>query len=631
MTLEEHFVNLGSGDIEGKREYLGDVREIIERSYRGIGGPLNISSYEDLLNGRYFWKLARKDGRIVAVVIYKTVRGGRKYSLLGSDGTPEGKAELFRIMQDDIAQEGRHAFGEFSGAPEHIFDKFGATPVPNDVAQKVLDDLGKTVTKLDPDGIHYERMIHGVPERKAMYGNVPERYSIENAEDVVYEAYSHSEDSYRTEADPSVRVYPSSSMGELAHDMFRSIEPIRIAYSEQGDCVVASALEYTHEDLVDIGLTEGILNRDATSVVSYSDACPADYVPETKDDGYLRSWTWEGLTVMGKDESFALSTLCETLGKPKDDTKWINESLLLEKTRQDLIRKSKAGAKYKSKDRQHQNRWDRRKYSSVANSVRDYNNINMDVFWKDDILEFVVKVHGETDDYDVTITFEHILRNLQDEVKSNGNKLEFKCVLRALLKTFNSNDVFVSCECKDFVFGGFNYYGVQQHYNSNPIGGKALQAPRINNPLDNKGAACKHINLVISNTDWMMKVASVINNYAKWCKDNMGRNYADYIFPKIYGMPYDRAVQLSLFDDPDDNGLLPTDQETISGIIDRSMAGRGEKGKWATGNEYRFSKSDSRRHPEDNPDQMRLQFGTSRNPRLDTGVEEPEEGEEGNA
>ena len=40
----------------------------------------------------------------------------------------------------------------------------------------------------------------------------------------------------------------------------------------------------------------------------------------------------------------------------------------------------------------------------------------------------------------------------------------------------------------------------------------------------------------------------------------MQRNYADYIFPKIYGMPYHKAVQIPLFDKGMfDNGYLDKD------------------------------------------------------------------------
>lgn len=284
----------------------------------------------------------------------------------------------------------------------------------------------------------------------------------------------------------------------------------------------------------------------------------------------------------------------------------ITEELLLEKTRQELIDKSKSGADYSSSNQQRgRNRWERRKYSQVANSVRDYNSIDMDAFWKGDILEFGIRVRGETDDYVVTVLFEGILAELRREVAGNHNKLEFKCVLRALLKVFNTGDVYISCSCPDWKYR-MAYFATKNRYNS---GTPEVRPSDITNPGDTKGAGCKHSLLVISNLDWMMKVASVINNYVKWCRQNMERNYAQYIFPQVYGVPYNRAVQMSLFDDPNDNGLLPSDQGTIGKAIERGMQGKDARGRWTSGNPYRFSKSETQDAGEDNPNQLHLDLG----------------------
>lgn len=454
----------------------------------------------------------------------------------------------------------------------------------------------------------------------------------------------------------------------------------------------------------------------------------------------------------------------------------LKESILLEKTRQDLINKSKSGSEYSKKNQSRgKNRWERRTYSQVANSVRDYNQINMDAFFKEDILEFGINVHGETDNYVVTVLFEGILGEIRREVQGNNNKLEFKCVLRALLKIFNSNDVYVSCTCKDwclkedtkiklldgttptvkemkerfdngeklYVFsvdekGDFKpgkvnevwisnysndmiritldngkviettpnhrymlrdgsyleakdlevgtslmplYFKINQlnckvkkieyiHYEE-PIPVYDIEVDKYNNfyvdsgvvlhncyrfkywaqkngynsaipdqytnmrpkpqgqggaaganDQDTKGSACKHVNLVISNLDWMMKVASVINNYIKWCRVNMERNYADYIFPQVYGVPYNKAIQLSLFDDPNDNGLLPSDQDTINQVINKSLQGRGEKGQWAKGNPYRFQRKETETNPVDNPNQLHLTFGDEKEKELIPDEEE---------
>jgi len=293
-------------------------------------------------------------------------------------------------------------------------------------------------------------------------------------------------------------------------------------------------------------------------------------------------------------------------------SKNIDESLLLEKTRQELIAKSRSGRDYKDKSKG-RNRWERRLKSRISNSVRDYNQINMDGLFKGDILEFGVKVQGETDNYVVTVIFENVIRNLQQEVKANNNKLEFKCVLRALLNSFNSGNIYIGCNCPDFRYR-FSHHATENGYSS------VMPEIRPNrfdwtNANDDMGSACKHVNLVISNLDWMMKIASVINNYIKYCKENMARNYADYLFPAIYGMPYNKAVQLSLFDDPDDNGYLLPDAKSIFNaetntyeiddteaqnklgdiIKDTALKGRDDKGRWTTDNPYKFKKQEPKR------------------------------------
>jgi len=268
----------------------------------------------------------------------------------------------------------------------------------------------------------------------------------------------------------------------------------------------------------------------------------------------------------------------------------LTEDILLEKTRQELINKSRNADNYTSKGREGQNRYTRRLKSQISNSVRDYNRIDMDAFWKGDILDFGVRVQGETNNYIVQITFENILDELQREVKANNNKLEFKCVLRALISSFNSDNVYISCSCPDWKYR-MAYFATKGQYNS---GAPEVRPSDITNPRDSKGAGCKHSLLVISNLDWMMKIASVINNYIKYCKENMQRNYADYIFPKVYGVPYQKAVQLSLFDKEDKygDGILPSDQKTLDDVIARSLRGKDEKGRWQKDNEYRFQKQE---------------------------------------
>ena len=138
----------------------------------------------------------------------------------------------------------------------------------------------------------------------------------------------------------------------------------------------------------------------------------------------------------------------------------------------------------------------------------------------------------------------------------------------------------------------------QQTKNDYKAGYKERRPSNITNPADTLGAGCKHVLLVLANLDWAVKVASVINNYIKYCKEHLQRNYADYIFPKIYGMKYDKAVQLNIFD----NGLFPEDQATMNAVIDRGFRGKDKSGKFVKGNEMRFQKKEPENQPEEEPE-----------------------------
>lgn len=176
--IDEHYVTLW-GDDARKAERLPEVQGIIERSYAKIGGPSQLNGdYSALLSPKYMWKLCTREGKVTACVIYKAAGGGRKISLAASDGTERGKADLYSILREDAKQLDRRAWGEFSGAIEHIATdpKYGIEfPIIGQrQAKEVLKYLGKDVDSLDPDGMHYVRRIHGSEHRKAMMGNLPD-------------------------------------------------------------------------------------------------------------------------------------------------------------------------------------------------------------------------------------------------------------------------------------------------------------------------------------------------------------------------------------------------------------------------------------------------------------------------
>lgn len=116
---------------------------------------------------------------------------------------------------------------------------------------------------------------------------------------------------------------------------------------------------------------------------------------------------------------------------------------LLEKSRNELVAKSK-------KDSKGLQRYKRRLKSHVASSVKQFNRIDMNEFFTQDILTVNIEVRGETDNYIVSISFGGVLDELHRELERNNNTLELRNIIRAIVNSFNRNDVYVKCTCPDF-------------------------------------------------------------------------------------------------------------------------------------------------------------------------------------
>lgn len=393
-------------------------------------------------------------------------------------------------------------------------------------------------------------------------------------------------------------------------------------------------------------------------------------------------------------------------------------SILNEDKRQQLIAKSKSSEKGNQ-------RFKRRVKSKVARNVKNFNSINMNKLFKQDILDIGIQVHGETDDYIVTISFGGFLEILRKNLKSNNNHLDLRIIIRTLMQSFNDENVYIKCTClhpdtkiklldgttlpvsemktlfdqgeKLFVYsvdsnGDFKPGEVEKVWITdtvdnfikivldndeeiittpdhlymlrdgsycqaqNLVEGQSLiplnhkvksieyisipgtpvydikvkeyqnflvdagvilhncpdwkyrfayfaninkitldplenRPSNITNPEDTLGSACKHVLLVLSNNSWIIKVASVINNYIKYMETHMEHLYASIIYPALYGQEYDKEYQMSL----DQDDTLADDEETIDTA---NIEGR-KRGQFKAGNPYRFKPYKDKEESED--------------------------------
>lgn len=258
--------------------------------------------------------------------------------------------------------------------------------------------------------------------------------------------------------------------------------------------------------------------------------------------------------------------------------------ILLEDRRSELLSQSKKGANYAwYNQRFGKNRYKRRLKSSIAPSIKHFNNIDMDKFFKTDTLDVSVDIRGETNIYKVRMSFIGTLDELHKEIKINNiEEIDRKMILKALMKAFNRDDVYINCTCPDFKFR-FKFWATKKGI---LIGDPENRPADITNPEDNKGAGCKHILLCLSDSSWLIKIASVIFNYINYMKDHDERLYQKYIYPAVYNKEYEDK-QLSIFDDEEE--FLDTEEDTI----ETSNIEARKRGQFKKGNEYRFRKQNS--------------------------------------
>lgn len=245
-----------------------------------------------------------------------------------------------------------------------------------------------------------------------------------------------------------------------------------------------------------------------------------------------------------------------------------------EATRTQLVAQSRGVGSYKDQSRG-RNRMERKKYSKIANAVKSYNEINMNDLFKKDILLINIPVVGETDEYTVTIKLEGVVAEIQKNIKNNNNKFEYRTVIQALTKVFNTADIYTKCKCPDFKYR-FAHWNIVKNVSVDDSSQDPGPGRGIANPNDDKGRGCKHILLVLSNGSWMMKASSVIVNYCHFLSEKKPEAFLKLVFPKLYGVPADEAAENGLIADSED---LETGKDLIDVVNEYGRTrGRFQKG-----------------------------------------------------
>lgn len=155
-----------------REKHRQEIHDILRNAYEPIGGYAGLKSgsseeseaiHGDISNSLI--KATKRNGKISSVSVYKP-QHGRKAVAIGTDGTPQGKKDFLKTAIEDNEQ--KRAWGEFSGAIEHIGKKIGMPILP---ASKAKELTGKSDIEPDEDGEHYTRKIGLERRRKLAMGH----------------------------------------------------------------------------------------------------------------------------------------------------------------------------------------------------------------------------------------------------------------------------------------------------------------------------------------------------------------------------------------------------------------------------------------------------------------------------
>lgn len=171
--LTETVLSIGlNPDHEQHREkHRSEIHDMIKHSYKNVGGYGGLGHgtpeeskaiHHDISHSVI--KAVKRVGKISAVNLYKK-QHGRKSIASATDGTDQGKRDFLKTKIEDHEQ--KRAWGEVSGAVEHIQKKIGTPVVPAHEAGKLL---GKDVTP-EEDGTHYTRKIGWHTHKKVIMGH----------------------------------------------------------------------------------------------------------------------------------------------------------------------------------------------------------------------------------------------------------------------------------------------------------------------------------------------------------------------------------------------------------------------------------------------------------------------------
>jgi len=172
--LDEHVISIGLNNAHERfrEKHRQEIHDMMHNAYKKIGGYSGHPSgspeesqaiHDDISN--HIVKAVVRNGKVTAASIYKK-QHGRKLIAAATNRTEQGKKDWTKISEED--NDHKRAWGEVSGAVEHMHRKLGFPEIPSSRAKELI---GKEVTPTPGSKTEYSRKIGSEVHKKTMMGH----------------------------------------------------------------------------------------------------------------------------------------------------------------------------------------------------------------------------------------------------------------------------------------------------------------------------------------------------------------------------------------------------------------------------------------------------------------------------
>lgn len=207
-----------------------------------------------------------------------------------------------------------------------------------------------------------------------------------------------------------------------------------------------------------------------------------------------------------------------------------NNIVLLEKTRQELLRKQKSETP-------------ERVQKAGAYSVSKIS-IDSDAFLND-WLVITTDINGNGHSYTDTIAFKGVVNDLIKQAKNaSSHTVNSKLIIKSIHNSLDINDIYIDCDCPDFKYR-YEYWATQGKFKWGKL--QNSNGQQIRNPKNDIGCMCKHLFALLRSNMFLNSVSDKIMRTIMANLDILVKRFNINILEfKVNSAAYDKMLRMNI-------------------------------------------------------------------------------------